>query len=177
MSDGHFEARKIGMRQNKEGVIISFVVQPDDFSSALAMVPIGARMMIGWAQIGDDEKPIAVLNTKPKLDPVAQMQSAGLDGVAGGSPAGVAKPKKAFSDYPLSQQCAMTCEDAGFQEFLHDRAGLADVDVAQYVRSYCGVKSRSEIKPDTAAARRWRELEKAYEQYETDQRHAGSIRR
>ena len=57
------EARKISYRQSKDGLVVSFVVHPNDMPDALALAPLGQRYMLALAAIGDDEKPVAPLTT------------------------------------------------------------------------------------------------------------------
>jgi len=54
----HFEAIKYAFRQNKEGVVISFVVHPNDLPDGMLTSAIGSRFMIALVEIGDDEQPI-----------------------------------------------------------------------------------------------------------------------
>lgn len=65
---------------------------------------------------------------------------------------------------PLSSRVAMTCAEKSFAPFLRsfDPDGFGAVEasgckepVAQYVREYCGVTSRSDIRPGTPAAALW----------------------
>jgi len=54
----HCEARKIAYRQSKDGLVVSFVIHPNDMPDALAVAPLGQRYMLALAAIGDDEKPV-----------------------------------------------------------------------------------------------------------------------
>ena len=55
----HFEAKKYAYRQSKDGMILSFVLHPNDVPKDMAISSIGTRYMVAVAEIGDDEKPIA----------------------------------------------------------------------------------------------------------------------
>ena len=54
----HFEAKKYAYRQTKDGVILSFVLHPDDVPKEMALANIGQRYMVACAQIDDFENPI-----------------------------------------------------------------------------------------------------------------------
>jgi len=78
------------------------------------------------------------------------------------------KPKRAFSELPLSQQAALRCNDEGFQKFIGIQDGLlggqpyTNEGAAMAIRRRCGVQSRSELDTNPEAAAKWRKLEDAY---------------
>lgn len=163
----HFEAKKHAYRQTQDGVVISFVVHPNDVNTEIAMAALGTRFMVAIAEIGDDEKPVA---------PVAQQEEQPACGretlvqVQPGSP----KSKRRFDELPLSQQCAMTCEDRRFADYI----GVSEHGnpAAQWVREYCAVESRAELDKDARAAGVWRILYDGFQQYLIDLQFAGSVR-
>jgi hypothetical protein len=174
MAEGNFEARKIGMRQNKEGVIISLVVQPDDWSSALAMVPIGARLMIGWSEINDDETKKEEIRTG---DGSYVIPSDATVPRPRANEAGTSKDRRPFASLSLPEQCGIRCGDKDFIEFFDmtiDRR--LDEAIDQAVRRYCVVTSRSELSTNHEAADKWRKLESEYQAWQNDQRYAGARR-
>lgn len=72
------------------------------------------------------------------------------------------KERRPFKDMPLPQQIALRCNDENFWRFLNETGADAirsEDDCAQYVRAHCRVGSRSEIQPDTEAARLYAELD------------------
>jgi hypothetical protein len=158
-----FEAKHYAMRKSKDGTIVSFVVHPNDMTPELNCLPIGARVMIGWAQIGDDEKPIPVQDAEPaKAEQSAQIRRP--------EPA---KPKRRFEELSLPQQCALRCDDGRFGRYLEDIWGPAfdesGHDVAATVRAILRVKSRSELSTSHEAANHWRRLETNFQQWLTDE--------
>jgi hypothetical protein len=52
------EVKKLAYRQSKEGIVVSFLVHPQEVPDALAVAPLGQRYMLALAQIGDDERPV-----------------------------------------------------------------------------------------------------------------------
>lgn len=53
---GNFEAINYALRKSKDGVIVSFVVHPNDVDAALTALPIGARIVIGWEEVVEAPK-------------------------------------------------------------------------------------------------------------------------
>lgn len=76
------------------------------------------------------------------------------------------KEKRALSELPLSQQAALKCNDVSFRTFLargYPQIKTLDLDMAvEEVRSFCGVKSRSELDSNSAAAAKWKQLSDAF---------------
>lgn len=181
-SPGHFEAKKHAYRQTQDGIVVSFVVHPNDVSAAIAMAPLGTRFMVAFAEIGDDEDPVA--QRIERLTPNHE--------VPGSTPGGVAKSsngkdKRRFADLPASQQAGMRCGEGLFHKFLihayTDEMGDALVGhdkpsdwAAAGVRKICGVSSRGDIGSDPVALERWQNLESRYQQFLTDQQYAESRR-
>lgn len=69
--------------------------------------------------------------------------------------------KKRWGDLSLPQQIGIRCSDPAFQTWASMQEGMSATGAdaaAQYVRHTCGVKSRAEIQPGTAAAVLWHTL-------------------
>lgn len=75
----------------------------------------------------------------------------------------------------LASKVALTCQELSFADFLRafDPDGFGAVEdsgwaepAGQYVRDFCGVTSRAEIKPDTRAAGLWEDLRAEYEHFQ-----------
>lgn len=150
---GNFEAKLHAFRRTQEGVVVSYVVHPNDVSAALATAPLGTRYMIGFAQIGDDGKPIE--QPKPAAKPVAS------------------KDRQRFDSLPLSQQAALRCNDMEFRKWL----GVAtEIDAARKVRVRCQVQSRAAFDSDPDAIRQWNALDADFQAYRTTQQYAEQVR-
>src|SRR3990167_6715521 len=54
----HCEAKKHAYRQTQDGVVVSFVLHPQEVPAGLATAPLGTRYMLALAEIGNDEQPI-----------------------------------------------------------------------------------------------------------------------
>jgi hypothetical protein len=179
------EAIKYSLRQTKDGTVVSFVIQPEDIDPALNNLPIGRRIMFGWYEIGDDEKPVgraangsAAEGNDSAAD--AMDETAHRSG-SGSSPERPPKQKRKFSELSLPEQCALRCEDGRFERYIIEgRQVITEFDshftVADYVRSYLGVASRSELSVDHNAANKWRALEAEYQRWLTDETYKESVR-
>jgi hypothetical protein len=55
----HCEAKKHGYRQTQDGIVVSFVLHPEEIPDALATASLGTRYMLALVEIGEDEKPKA----------------------------------------------------------------------------------------------------------------------
>jgi hypothetical protein len=181
-----FEAKHYAMRKSRDGTIISFVVHPSDLTPELNCLAIGARVMIGWQEIGDDEKPAgrAANGSAAKGNDravEARDETAHRSG-SGSSPERPApKPdRRKFHDLPLAQQAALRCGDSDFQAFLTNKHRIvvtSDEYAAQIVRTDLGVQSRSELgKGNHDADNKWRRLETEFQNWLTDNRYADTIR-
>lgn len=165
---GHFEAKKHAYRQTQDGIVISFVMHPDDVSQAIAMAPLGTRFMVGFAEIGDDERPVET--------PVGKLED---------EPPNAVMPKKRDA----AQIAGARCKDKNFQHFIHENYnhlwkgtwnnGDEDYDereTVRLVRFICGVQSRAHIPDNPTALERWQHLEGRFQNWRADKQYAGSIR-
>jgi hypothetical protein len=165
---GNFEAKLHGFRRTQDGVVVSYVVHPNDVTADLATAALGTRYMIGFAEIGDDGTPTELART---------------DAPGQRSPITLAKPnadraepqkeRRPFNTIPLSQQAALRCNDRSFIQFLTETyTDLPDdFDPADAVRDICGVASRSMLNGD--AGKEWLALEGKYQAWLTDRQYAG----
>jgi hypothetical protein len=167
-----FEALKYALRQSKDGIVVSFVIHPDEVQPELMALPIGSRLMIGWSEIRDDEKELAS-RTAPLAGNNGQAKLANEPGNR--DTAGISKPtRRPFHALPLAQQAALRCEHTQFRHFLK----LNTVEnVIDWVRNYCDINSRSELgKGNHDADNKWRRLETEFQNWLTEQRYADTIR-
>lgn len=58
MESIQFEAIKTGLRQNKDGYLLSLSIHPDDISDHLVRDFVGARYMVVMVRIGENEEPM-----------------------------------------------------------------------------------------------------------------------
>lgn len=74
------------------------------------------------------------------------------------------KARVPFRTLPLAQQAALKCGDEAFRRFICEEFAEqwtrceSDKDAADFIRWYCGVDSRSELKLGTEPGSAWRRL-------------------
>lgn len=175
MTQGHFEAKKHAYRQTQDGVVISFVVHPNDVSPEIATAALGTRYMVGLAEIGDDGAPSSSSGRTSDFESENR----------GSTPREGTKPKerRPFDSLPLSQQCAITCNDRNFIEYMTHHFWNTMIenptpdDAAHLVRDHLGIKSRSELDDNLKARQKWRELNDLYQNWLTDRMYPEEARR
>lgn len=151
--EGHMEAKKHAYRQTQDGIVISFVVHPDDSDAAFAVCPLGTRFQLAYAEIIDEQEEHgqAVPQEPPKRE------------------------HRSWDELPAAQQAGIRCEDLEFRQWLQKAVPTAQElfggdhpaaeTAARLVRALCGVESRAELATNEEAATRWYELDA---QYQTD---------
>jgi hypothetical protein len=154
-----FEAVKYAYRQNKEGVVISFVVHPNDIPAALSTSHIGARYVAVLVQIGDDEKPIPLKAKENKTPHV----------VTPATPRRLDKPAGAKRDWralPKPQQAGIRIGEATFAAYLreehpHDWRETGEVDAC--LKFMCGINSKRELATNAQAGALWFQIDSGYQ--------------
>lgn len=161
----HFEGVKIAYRQTKDGVIVSFVVHPNEVPDGLATAPLGSRYVVALVQVGDDEKPLPI-NQPAKGIKTFTAATAPDDP----KPAGA---KRDWRDVQPAAQSGIRCAEPTFRAFLRETRGFDVQDKLQAeiaVRDICGVESRVEFstKPDKAAL--WKQIDDSYQAWSARER-------
>lgn len=136
----HFEAVKSHFRQSKEGVTISFILNPADAPRDLITAPIGQRYMCVLVPIGDDEQPVVSPEKRQIED---EIRSCGI------------------LCRDIEFQCWMN--NQGMLSHISDAA------CADAIREFCGIASRTEFRTNPKALQAWRAIHNAYlngERYE-----------
>lgn len=141
----HCEAKKHAFRQTQDGVVVSFVLHPQEVPNELALAALGTRFMLALVEIGDDEQPKAPASAPAEKQP------------------------QNWHDMKLSQQAGVLCNDPAFQKFLNEGVRLGSPrawsrpvksvnEAAEAVRSLCAVNSRADLDKGGATGERWREI-------------------
>lgn len=133
----HFEAVKYAYRQSRDGVVVSFVVHPNDMPAELSASHIGARYMIALVELGDDEKP-----KKPNKKDWREMTPA--------SQAAIRCQDQQFRKFLAAEH--------GFETKDKDEAATA-------VRKMCGVASRMELATNHKARTLWFNIDTQYREW------------
>lgn len=137
------EAIKIALKQEAEGIVISFRIQPEHFPEHLLVAKINARFALAFQEIDDDEKP------KP-ADPEL-------------------KSKRRQNANVM--RAAIACGEKDFQNFLarkHSKQwkgalGEGATQAADAMRNVLGIDSRRHLATDTEALARFDKLMAEYE--------------
>lgn len=133
----HCEAKKHAYRQTQDGVVVSFVLHPQEVPGGLATAPLGTRYMLALAEIGDNEQPVE--RPEEKLHSYAQ-RAAIMCGELG------------FQRYLAERY---------FDEIPVHMVG--EKEAAESVREMCGVVSRKDLIEGTPAGDKFRNLVAEYD--------------
>ena len=58
METSQFEAIKIALKQDKEGMVLTLRIHPDELCESVIRDFVGARYQVVMVRLGDDEKPL-----------------------------------------------------------------------------------------------------------------------
>jgi hypothetical protein len=152
--------KKIAFRQSKDGVVISFLLNPCELPEKLAFADLGTPYMMALVEIDDNDQPIS--------------QGAAQSPAPGPEPL-TARAAAVDLETRAVKRAGYLCKDKRFQTFLKEEfpGGLklfrkpggddAEDATVAFVRWRCGVQSRSEIKTNPDAYARWQELDGLYQ--------------
>ena len=159
----HVEAKKIAYRQSRDGLVVSFVIHPNDMPDALAVAPLGQRYMLALAAIGDDEKPMTTV-----LEPLVKQPVKGNPFTA--SERGKERYASASDMERARTRAVMLPKDARFQAWAmpapvqYGKTLAVDVAlVEQFIRdTCCAGESRKLIAEDETCYRAFVVMETQY---------------
>lgn len=156
-----FEAKKHGYRQTQDGIVVSFVVHPNDVSADLAVAPLGTHYVVVVAPYTEQSPPSSTGSEHRVPDPK----------VGGSSPSADATPHEKRPK-TRAEMAGILCNDARFQRWIlaqFDERPSADAKKedlaaasADHVRTLCRVTSRAEFERNDMAASRWDSLHARY---------------
>lgn len=153
----HCEMVKYAYRQSKDGVVVSFVVHPNDIPAALSTSHIGSRYMVVLVQVGDDERPI------PQTEKGKAKVSAAAPSLANGKPE---KAKRDWRAVPKPQQAGIRINEPTFAAYLreehpHDWREAGDPDGC--IKFICGIDSKRELATNARAGALWFQIDSGYQ--------------
>jgi len=149
------EAKKHAYRQTQDGVVVSFVLHPQEVPDGLAISPLGTRYSLVVVEIGDDEQP---RGGDPGADRIEKTP---------GPAASPDRARKSWDEMSPAQQAGVLCADASFQKFLKETYTHAwsnafseepEYKASWLVRGFCSVTSRRELSTDPGARALWTDL-------------------
>lgn len=132
----HCEMVKYAYRQTKDGVVVSFVVHPNDIPAELSASHIGARYMVALVELGDDERPKPNKADWRAVTPTAQ--------------AAIRCDDPNFRKFLK-------------QKHGHDTA--TKDEAARAIRKMCGVDSRMAFSTNHAARALWFNIDTEYREW------------
>lgn len=141
------EALKYALRQTKDGVVVSFVIHPDDVTAELLADPIGARYQMVMVRIGDDEQPVVGREFKTK-EPTTPLDEANRKLVAS---AGILCREPAFWDFLFKQKI-----------WWQGNRPEREVDAVLALHKYLAIDSRAELVTNKAARAAFIKLREEY---------------
>lgn len=137
---GNFEGKKHAIRQTQDGWVVSFVVHPNDMTPEFAASPLGTRLMIGYAEIGEDEQPKA---------PDLAKSNRGKEAYAA----------KDAMEQATARACIL-CKDLKFQLWAVKSGTVREPETtAEWLRRRLGVNSRNDISSNFRAFQAFLALE------------------
>lgn len=135
-----FEAVKVSMSQDRNGIILRLNVHPNDCPSELHTDWVGTRYMVAMVRLTDDDQP----DTREDMVRLERLiASAGL--------------------LCRNEQFGAFLIDAGLMEPV-DSVGMEEACV-KTIRSYCGIKSRSEFRSNLDARHKFETLREEFVQW------------
>lgn len=121
-----FEAVKIAMTQDKNGHILKLSIHPNDTPEDIMRDPVGTRYLVVAVRIGDEGEALAT--------------PAQREGIMAVKMAGELARDSRFQNWLVQQEMSDV---------------ISEPAAADVIRTHCGVVSRSELKTNTQARRRF----------------------
>jgi hypothetical protein len=130
----NFEAIKIGLKQSKDGFVLTLAVHPDEIPDDLTRDFIGSRYQVVMVRIGDDEQPMSREGEFPG-DHAVKM-------------AGLLCREKEFWRWLNEREMLMEMNEKACTEWL---------------TSYVGIESRKELKTNVEARNLFNQLKRSFD--------------
>jgi hypothetical protein len=168
------EVKKIAYRQTKDGVVISFLVHPNEVVDTVAVAPLGTRYVAALVEIGDNEEPVSHEGPAPAVPhgPSTALERTTPIAVPGRDTAKSERAKANFRALPEMKQdvvrAAMLIKDETFQGWIlgadFDRLSVKyrEVETDRDLKFRLGITSKSEIGESRDINERWRNLHTSY---------------
>jgi len=129
-----FEGIKTGLKQSKDGYILTMAVHPDDLPDNLMRDFVGSRYVVVMVRLGDDEQPMNRENEFPG-DHAVKM-------------AGILCRDPEFWDWLHKKEWLMEANEKA---------------CADWLTSYLDIESRKELKTDEEARHLFNQLRSSFE--------------
>ena len=130
----NFEAIKLGLKQSKDGFVLTLAVHPDDIPDELMRDFVGSRYQVVMVRLGDDDQPLSREGEFPG-DHAVKM-------------AGILCRDPDFWRWLNDRQMLMEKNEKACTEWLI---------------SYLSIESRKELKTDTEARNLFNQLKRSFD--------------
>lgn len=130
----NFEAIKIGLKQSKDGFVLTLAVHPDDIPDELMRDFVGSRYQVVMVRLGDDDQPLSREGEFPG-DHAVKM-------------AGILCRDPEFWRWLNDREMLMEKNEKACAEWLI---------------SYLSIESRKELKTDTEARNLFNQLKRSFD--------------
>lgn len=130
----NFECRKLHLKQSKDGFVLSVLIHPNDLPEEVIMSPLMSQYMVAMVRMADNSEP---QENKTKTEEERAVTSA-----------------------------AMLCENERFRNWLEAKGVVVDnskEETIDYVRRFCGIRSRSDLKSNAGARELFKSLKADFE--------------
>jgi hypothetical protein len=127
-----FEAVKMALKQNKDGYVLTMTVHPDEVPDALLRDYVGARYQVVMVRLADDDAPL---------------------------------DRREFEGHRAVRLAGVLCREPEFWKFLFQSDEIFDPtedEATNWLRTFLGIKSRTELKINQEARDRLSKLNKDY---------------
>lgn len=121
-----FEGVKIAMTQDKNGHILKVAIHPNDTPEDIMRDPVGTRYMVVMVRIGDEGEAVASPTVR--------------DGIMAVNLAGALARDSRFQNWCVQQEMSDV---------------ISEPAAADAIRTHCGITTRSSLKTDIPARRRF----------------------
>jgi hypothetical protein len=130
----NFEGIKLGLKQSKDGFVLTLAVHPDEIPDALMRDFVGSRYQVVMVRLGDDDQPMSREGEFPG-DHAVKM-------------AGILCRDPDFWKWLNDREMLMEKNEKA---------------CAEWMTSYLGIESRKELKTDTEARSLFNQLKRSFD--------------
>ena len=121
METSQFEGKKVALKQTKDGHILTLSIHPDEIPEEILRDFVGARYMVVMVRLADDEAPLN---------------------------------REEYVGAQMVKLAGMLCRDHRFWDYLFEQGFLIETSepaCIEWIQSYLGVSSRSQLKTNLEA--------------------------
>ncbi len=141
----HFEAIKVSMNQNKEGMALRLSIHPNDCPQELLSDWVGTRYMVAMVRLTDDDRP----DTREDQREIERMITS----------AGMLCRNEDFYQFMFERSL---CDFATEQEEM-------EKECVEGLKKVCGIKSRADLRSDVSARKMFEYVREEFKQWKKGQ--------